>query len=446
MLDTLDTDGDGIPDCADWEVRTARLAAVDSLGVAVEFISADEYIEETQSDFRFVGTPADSTGSSFSSAGNRAFNLKDALEVKYRPTALRPSERKNSGFLSLSAATDRELAAEITDEAGIRHGAFTKALLTIYKSNPADLPVSVLFAKITETMAAQKYSQHPTFHYEASRLTGNLVGLRGADFSNDITAQCAAVINKTVTFDRGTYAGISKGNFLMRVGGKELVQITDVSPTASSAIDAGGKIKKGDVFKVVNSYTVSSALVKLFIPEASFTEAGFKNFFRQKIAPYVAQGNYADYNFKGEATAPNGVWLFSDAERKIKYLQPATDTGTKEQTIVLLPLPSYIINPFKKMILKDQNIQVVNSEAEADFALYLNYTKERKEQPAGFVFYYHPPLERDYFPVFSAECLKVPQLNATGNELQVLSEKLYELTKKTVRYKSSGWINNQARK
>jgi len=440
-LDTLDTDHDGIPDCADWEINSLPGAPVDSLGVMTQALTAEEYIKRTNNDPRFTENSADSSGFVLAMNNDRSFNLSDALTVAYHPLAKRPYERANSGFLSLSAATDIELAAEITDEAGLRHGAFTKAITTIYKNNPSALPITDLLSKISALMKKQGYAQHPTYHYEKNRLNGNLVGIDGSKLSNTVTAKCISVKNGIVILDKGLYAGLANGNVLKKVGSLQTIQVTNATANTSVAFDKNKRTRAGQVFQLVSNRSVSAPLVKLYIPQASFTTVGFKTFLRKKIFPLSLQKNYADYRFTGQSAASN-VLQFTGAKSYTKYYNPALVSGIKEiYTIALLPLPSYLMQSLKKMIAKNQSIQLVNHADQADYVLFLNYVKEREGQPSGFVFYYHPPMEKPSWAVFSRDHLEVKESDVFGKSLQALAQKLYELTNETVRYNSTNWIN-----
>ncbi|GAA4752795.1 caspase family protein [Flavisolibacter ginsenosidimutans] len=441
-LDTLDTDGDGVPDCRDWEIASLPNVPVDSLGVMMQTISAEDYIKRTSNDPRFTKLSSDSSGFALAVNNDRAFNLSDALTVTYRPLAKRPFERANSGFLSLSAASDIELAAEITDEAGLRHGAFTKALLSLYKNNSSALPVADLLSKITDLMQKQGYAQHPTYHYERSRLTGNLVGVEQTKLSNTVTAKCVSVKNGIVTLDKGLYAGIAKGNLLKNTSvGNVTLQVTDATANTATAFDKNSRTRAGAVFQLVSRNSVSAPLVKLYIPQVSLSQPAFKTFLHKIIIPLSLRKDYADYHYS-HLSAAGDVIVLTGTKTYKKYSNPTqVDDASKPYTIVLLPLPSYLTRPLKKMIAKNQSIQLVNRVDQADYVLFLNYVKEREGQPAGFVFYYHPPIEEHSWAVFSRDHLEVKPPEVFAKSLQALTQKLYELSTETVRYKSTNWIN-----
>ncbi len=435
----VDTDGDGVPDCRDWQLNTPANAAVDSLGVA----SAEAYIKHS-ADPRFAGF---STDSATAVAQAKAFNLKDELTVNYLPKAVRPADRAGSRFLSLAASTDYQKAAEITDETRLRHGAFTKALLTLYKSSPVALNVSELINKVTASLKSQDYGQTPVYLSEKSRLSGNLIGISDKSFSNIITTTCTNVAAGRISFDKGLYASLSNGSVLKSSDGKKIVHLDSVTASSSSGRNEGAAIRAGEKFTLVDGYVSSAPVVKLYVPEAPFTQSSFAAFFSNKIAPVVTQAGYADYYVLTYGAAQH-VKLYQSEKKAIEFEKPAFLLDAKKSyTILLLPLPSYIITPLKKMIAKNQNIQLVNNAAEADYVLYLNYAKKREGAEAAYVFYYRPRTDAKSEGFFALEKFTAPTLAPNAKSLQALCESLYSFSVKTIRYKNADvWMNEQKRK
>jgi hypothetical protein len=95
--------------------------------------------------------------------------------------------------------------------------------------------------------------------------------------------------------------------------------------------------------------------------------------------------------------------------------------------------------------MKDQNIEFVTDKNKADYILYLNYAKARPGHKPSFVFYFHPSLtsaqHQDEPRVFSLDHAEVPSITVTGKPLQQLSQKIYDLAKMTIRYKTTAWMN-----
>ena len=451
IIDTLDTDRDGVPDCKDWEIHTPPLNAIDSDGVRIEAISEEEFLalpDNYYDSAKFVNDSIVNSESENSERGTRSFNLMDNITMPYKATQPRPSDRPNSGFLSLAGTSDRNKGLEITDETGIKHGAFTKALLMVYKKNSADLPVSKLRDSLTAYMLRQKYYQTPTHYSEPGRLKGNLIGISGSDFPKKIKAVSISNRSGVVTLNKGMDAGIAKGNIFtdVSIAGKHKIQIVSVDNETATAIDkTGGLIKKGRILELTDSYTISGPLVKIYMPSAPFTPVSFTDFFNKKVTRWVKQSSYRDYHFWSRDKA--STLIFLDDSVQSHKLSNSTHLPGAELNLfyVFLPIPSYITEACKTILLKDQNIEIVSDKNNADYILYLNYTKARPDHKPGFVFYFHPSLtsteHQDESRVFSLDHTEVPSITLTGKPLQHLSQKIYELAKMTIRYKTTAWMN-----
>ncbi len=323
----------------------------------------------------------------------RSFNLKDAIRIFDPENIPRPSDRLHSQFLSLSATTDVEKGLEITDKYGNHHGAFTNALLTVYKNNPADIPLSQLTASIQAEMKKQHYNQSPTFHFEASRLNGNLLGITPTGFSNNITAKCTAVKGNLVTLDMGSIAGLEKGNYFKDLNAAEtfIIQLD-----STGQYNAFGKIIKGTVaavkaghfFTLTNSYAKTTPFVKIYIPAAVLTNAAFNDFFKQKIERLVRSGYYEDLmNFDNSQQVATFNLVYTDAVHVNKVeLKEVSSPKNIYPYFVFLPIPTYIAGAISSVLSKNPNVQLVNSADKANFILCLNYIKGGGENTGGFVF------------------------------------------------------------
>jgi hypothetical protein len=455
IIDSVDTDLDGVPDCKDWEIHTPPLSVTDSDGVRTEPISEEEFLalpDNYYDSSRFANDLINNDPEP-SPVDTRSFNLRDNISMHIRATQARPSDRPNSGFLSLAGTSDRNKGLEITDETGIKHGAFTKALLMVYKKNPADLPVSKLRDSLTAYMLRQNYYQSPTYYSEPGRLKGNLIGISASGFSKTIRAVCTGNKSGIITIDKGWDAGIAKGNILtdVSVAGKHKIKIESVDNETATAIDkTRGLIKKGHILELSDSYTISGPLVKIYIPSAGFTPVSFTDFFNKKVTKWVKQNSYRDYHFWSSDKASTLVFL-DDSVRSYKIANSPDLPGAGLTLFyVFLPIPSYITEACKNLLRKDQNIEIVDDKTKADYVLYLNYTKERPGHKKSFVFYFHPSLTKAEHQhdsrVFSLDHAEVSSITVTGKPLQNLSQKIYELAKKTIRYKTTAWMNTYERR
>lgn len=439
LLDTLDSDMDAVPDCKDWEIHSPPYSPADSLGVVRE-LAADHFLLQHDNYYNPEKFASDSA-TEYEPDTTKSYNLKDALTVSNR-SSVRPSERKNSAFLSIAGTADNQKGLEINDVSGIKHGAFTAALLHVYRNNPADIPVAALMKKVKAVMAEQSFRQTPSFHFDSTRLKGNLIGTSPSGFSKKLKAIC--IVNKggVITINKGYLAGVAKGNIFSDASRKQKIQILDVYPGYATAVNkTNAQIKVGQAFEMIDDYTVSKPLIKIFIPSAEFTPASFDLFFKTKIIPLANNKNYRDYNFS-ETEYGNTVIMWSDADKFKKTLNHYGDPQ-KSYSYVLLPVPSYIADPLKNAFAKDQNIEIVTDSAKAQFGIYLNYAKQTRDAKSGFVLYIHPIISgrvNEPADIFSEEHVAVPVL--TAKSAQLISKKLYTQARKIARYKNNSvWMN-----
>jgi hypothetical protein len=189
--------------------------------------------------------------------------------------------------------------------------------------------------------------------------------------------------------------------------------------------------------------------VKLFIPTFKCTVGGFQSFFSGQIKPKADQSNYADFKFMNEAIT-DSITQFYGQKEFTRYSRPSLSSGKQGANVILfLPVPSYLLEPFNALLEKDQNLQLVNKPEEADYVLYLDYFKPRDKNPGGFAFYFHPRIDdpaNSQLSLFSLDHFETSSLMLSEKELQTASSKLYRLAVKTIRYKTTAWINPDPRR
>jgi hypothetical protein len=386
-----------------------------------------------------------------SDSGTRSFDLNASIHINDATFIPRPADRHNGMFSSLAATNDVEKGLEIRDETGLHHGAFTKALLQAIKSSPADLPVSELIKKVDAEMHRQLYGQTPTYLNDPGRMSKNLLGIGTANFSNSIAVPCIATIKNQLVLNGGLGDGLAKGNILSAATGgpKITIRITNVNlDTAWASVISGNiaLVKKGDPFRVTDGYTVSSPLIKVYIPAENISPAGFVSFVHQNIIPLARLQNYWDYE----------NWYYDKLSRNIFFNDPVFKPATvaqaylsgkfKDNFLVFLPVPAYVSNPLISLLKANQNIKLVKTAAEADVELYLNYTiaKGVKDKP-GYVFTWHNfkgSEVNQYSLKFSSHFVKTPGLALNTAGIKKLAADLLAMIVIVAREKSSQWMND----
>jgi hypothetical protein len=146
------------------------------------------------------------------------------------------------------------------------------------------------------------------------------------------------------------------------------------------------------------------------------------------------------------------VW--KDATSFKKTENAPYDDGRSSKLYVLLPIPSFIGDKIKSLMMKDQNIEIVNDPAKADYGIYLNYGRDKVSDPSmaidediGFKIYIHPTITGKLYmmnELFSQERISVPRLE-TGNATKI-SRELYDYLRTLIRIKTNRWMNTYPRR
>ncbi len=378
---------------------------------------------------------------------SRSFNPSITLTIDDTAKIPRPSERPNSRFVSLSACTDEEKAMEIYDEASYPHGAFTKALLSVYKENSASLPLSQVFAYIkNQLQTKQLFPQHPTLRLDSSRLNSNLIGISPQHFNNTMAVHCIGKSGNKVFINAGADAGIMQGNVLSTKSGATIKVAQVYADSSIATITKGASlIKQNTEFTLTNSYTISQPLLKVYVPQSRYSSTAISDFFKRKVFPFTKEKSYRDYN----------NWDVGE----IGFTYPLQDTIITKENLTLLreqpiififlPVPSDVATAVKKELGQNQNIQLVSSDTAANYVLYLNYANATDKTKAGFVFTFRPSLQYDVAPIdvhmFYTNHLQVPALSFTSNGLNTLAEQINSMMIPLLRATGTRWLNEYAR-
>ncbi|MEO7766042.1 MAG: caspase family protein [Ferruginibacter sp.] len=174
IQETLDSDGDGVPDCKDKEKFTDKACMpVNAEGIGK--CPFDSLLHKTLNRFD-VGELVKNNTPVPSVIRERNYNATEVLKISERDTIARPSETKNSKFLFIAATTDSQRAIEFKDQDNIVHGLFTASILRIFNKNSTNISVNDFFKKLAEDMNIYHKDQTPTLHSDPARLKNNLLG------------------------------------------------------------------------------------------------------------------------------------------------------------------------------------------------------------------------------------------------------------------------------
>jgi hypothetical protein len=174
IKDNTDSDGDGVPDCKDKEKFTAKECfPVNADGVGN--CPFDYLLHNTLN--KYDSTELGKNNSiPQPMVSSRAFSATEVIKISEKDTIARPAERKNSGFLFISATTDYQKALEFRDQDSVVHGFFTASVIRAFNKYPANTPVDSLFSKIKADMGSFHLNQTPILYSDPARLKDNFVG------------------------------------------------------------------------------------------------------------------------------------------------------------------------------------------------------------------------------------------------------------------------------
>ncbi|RZL46241.1 MAG: caspase family protein [Pedobacter sp.] len=375
----------------------------------------------------------------------RAFNMESTLFRRDTELVPRPAETPNSKFASLAASEDNVRAAEIWDESGVPHGAFTRALLCIYGQHNTDLSLSEIIKKVdAQVTTTQLFNQKPQYAFDPARKQVNLIGLPvKTSTSIQISASCINIKGNLLTINNGYHNGLAIGNTLTNKKGKIIItRIYADSAIAKSFTNQAFAI--GDNFVGADNYRTSNPLIKIFIATANTDVNAFLKSFNSEILPITKRPTYLDYyNWSNKPALPTYLFAIKPGEGK-RLLSKAKD----RKLCILLPIPSDLASEIKKMLAKEQSVKIVNAANEADKVLYLNYAvKSKNNVKARFVFNYRSALGDQDFDIykFSRFATSIDNLVMPDHKKMELAEKIKKITYELIRSRGTHWINTYAK-
>lgn len=176
IKDTLDSDGDGVPDCKDREKLTdmaCRPVTDDGIGRC----PFDSSLQKTLNRFDAAELKKDNEPASAADQA-RSFNAAEVLSISEKDNVARPSETKRSKFLFVSATSDVQKGFEFKDQDNVVHGLFTAAMLRVFKKYSANISIEFLLKKVQEDMDSYHKNQTLTLHADPARTKFNLTGTK----------------------------------------------------------------------------------------------------------------------------------------------------------------------------------------------------------------------------------------------------------------------------
>jgi hypothetical protein len=142
-----------------------------------------------------------------------------------------------------------------------------------------------------------------------------------------------------------------------------------------------GLLKVGQEFKVVDWYTESAPILKIYLPQAQYTQKDCYDLYKKTVVPLLPDPKMAKCN-SVNTNLSYKIYLFEklpcyenlDRGEKmpIENVSPSSIVSVINQPyyFVYLPISIELISALKQKALKDQNIVFVKTPDEADASLY----------------------------------------------------------------------------
>jgi hypothetical protein len=181
----------------------------------------------------------------------------------------------------------------------------------------------------------------------------------------------------------------------------------------------------------------------MYIHGDKITAAEFVTNFNTIIKPLTILENYRDYNHFSMLDTTKGLFFNSNKA----FAQKSIKSAIASPFIAMLFIPDFITNRLIKKLQTNQNIQLVKSLQEADVELYLHYCNAGKqnEKDNGFVFTCNKFYSKNNDGIrlgFSKHHVTFTTLPTSNLLINNLINDLEQLVYKTIRAKSSRWLND----
>jgi Caspase domain len=197
-----------------------------------------------------------------------------------------PEKRSGNNFLIFSAAQSDENAAEQTDDEGIRHGAFTLALIEALNQQSTDASALDIFTSARAILKSNGKNQEPVRGGNLEREQETLFGIRKGKLIGYAFVAVSGIKGTQVRLQAGFALGLSKENELAMINDKKdtlfklrIDTVIGITKSLASVIKGDiREIKPGYQFRVTNWVSSGKPLIKLYVPRSTLSETDVSKF------------------------------------------------------------------------------------------------------------------------------------------------------------------------
>ena len=314
--------------------------------------------------------------------GGSNYDVKDSVAV------IPPETRPNSNILILSAAQDNEPAKEHRlDYTQPAHGAFTLALIEIFKQQSVKASVDNIFNGIRAMIKAFGKTQEPVLAGDPARFSETLLGIDKGLLSDRIFFPVIEVQGNKIFLQAGYAAGINPENELTAQNDSTIkLKVTKVTGLGRCEAELiSGKIsdvKKAGPYEVTNWVSTRIPLLKVYVPEVTFSyedvvkQAGINTLLKKSTAvkwfnDFEKAEPDVTINFSaGKAIANDFITRSMNTPLKEFNLAETENIAKDKNLFVNLAAPKKLAESIKIKFAEYKTIQLVNNPADAQYILY----------------------------------------------------------------------------
>jgi len=205
-----------------------------------------------------------------------------AVDPRDAADSVRPPAPEEHGALVLSSAQDYQTAGETKDDAGVPHGVFTSALLTVLRESAPDEPASRIFQRVKAMMQSMGRPQEPVIAGKSREHQPFLGGAPGAALGVTTVAVLRPGRPGELELQGGPAIGLRESAELAPFSKRpgianvrlRVIKVLGLSNSTAQVIaGTADSVRAGDLFQIDKWAPSPSAGLTVWIPPAGLDSA-----------------------------------------------------------------------------------------------------------------------------------------------------------------------------